>query len=343
MNRDQSGSLAATTDESTVEACAHQVGSIFVDWNPAKDAENLRSSAVRLRNLSARHLRGQFVASISSGKPLRSDLVYWRRRALYKAEGLIGREIGGRVLEIGAGAAWCSGELSRRAGVVEAWALDYEEYCVKELMPLAHRLARADHSKIRRVLGSYNAMAAPDEYFDFVISMGALHHSEDLSLTMRECRRVLNPNGWMIALEPCEYDSISRLEAEAAVGSPLPSSVVRATYGETIDPKESVTRGAYSNHAFRLLEYEYHALAAGLQPWSVVFDASAGGGTVRLLLRAVLALLLGDRCLPTPHSGGSFYRFVHYPYFARGAFRKSRLVYDRLLLLARREQLDEKS
>src|SRR5690242_19388023 len=140
-------------------------------------------------------------------------------------------------------------------------------------MPLAHHLALADHSKIRRVLGSYNAMVAPDGYFDFIVSMGALHHSEDLGLTMRECRRVLNPNGWLIALEPCEYDSLSRLEAEVALGRRLSALEVRATYGESIDPEEPVTKGAYSNHAFRLFEYEYHAWAAGLQPWSLVFDA----------------------------------------------------------------------
>ena len=306
----------------------------YINWNPEHDICNIRPSAVRLRNLSARQQKQRLLLPFMSQSG-RSDLVFWRRQALRRMERVIAQPISGRVLEIGAGGAWFSAEYSRRPDVAEVYAMDYEEFCVQELMPETFRRLRAEQSKITRVLGSFNAMQCDDSFFDFIVALGALHHSEHLSQTFRECRRVLRPGGWLLALERCAYNDLSREEQDRLESKPLPASRIEHLYGKDVPSNERISARDYSNHLFRLFEYEHHAFAAGFQHHSFLFDASPVEGRLTLAWRMLTGAILRDRLLNT-HSRTGFSRPVLYPYFARGAFRRRDPVYDRLILLARR-------
>lgn len=304
----------------------------FLDWNPERDLEHIRPSARVLRERSARHQVARSPQR-SSGS---SDLVHWRRGAIRIFELLIGRPISGRVLEIGAGAGWCAGYLSRSPEVSEVYALDYEPYCVGTLMPHVHAQQGADIRKITRVLGSYNVMDSPDGFFHFVVSMGALHHSEALDVTLQECARVMSPGGYLFALERCEPNSLTRERELFLENQILSQEKQRRTYGDTLPSDTVVREKDYSNHYYRLMEYEVCSLRAGLHPDALIFDSSPTPNHFALGARMLRSLLFRSTLLRSARSYTGFSKRVLYPYFARGAYRRRLLVYDRLMLVARK-------
>jgi len=83
---------------------------------------------------------------------------------------------------------------------------------VDELMPTFFSKYGADEKKITRVIGSYNAMKLKDSSIDCIVSIGALHYSENLESTFAESYRVLKPGGVLIASEPCYVNSMSVTE-----------------------------------------------------------------------------------------------------------------------------------
>ncbi|MSO73324.1 MAG: methyltransferase domain-containing protein [Rhodospirillaceae bacterium] len=67
-------------------------------------------------------------------------------------------------------------------------------------MPQVQKVLGADSSKIQRVFGSFNSIPIENE-MDLVVSIGALHHSESLFVTLSECFKALKPGGWLVATE----------------------------------------------------------------------------------------------------------------------------------------------
>jgi SAM-dependent methyltransferase len=106
----------------------------------------------------------------------------------------------GRILEIGAGAAWFSAELSKLPGVREIIAIDFCSKLLKEQAPRVFRLLGAMGKKITRMPGDFHHLDFPDHHFDFVVGSAVLHHAVDMSQMLRESRRVLKPRGQLVAI-----------------------------------------------------------------------------------------------------------------------------------------------
>lgn len=109
-------------------------------------------------------------------------------------------EVSGKVLEIGAGICWLTSELSKIETVKEAYALEFSEYLLKDIAPGIMKKLHAKEDKIIRVQGDFNAMPFENSYFDFVFVDAALHHATDLKHLLLEIKRVLKPNGMLIAI-----------------------------------------------------------------------------------------------------------------------------------------------
>ncbi|MBI2929423.1 MAG: class I SAM-dependent methyltransferase [Verrucomicrobia bacterium] len=106
----------------------------------------------------------------------------------------------GRMLEIGAGAAWFSAELSKLPDVVEVIATDFSPMLLKELAPKVFALLQADTAKITRTPADFHKLEFPDTHFDFVVCSAVLHHAVDMTQVLREARRVLKPRGQLVAI-----------------------------------------------------------------------------------------------------------------------------------------------
>ncbi|MEQ1861202.1 MAG: class I SAM-dependent methyltransferase [Chthoniobacteraceae bacterium] len=303
----------------------------FLDWNVHEDAANIVESAIELRKNNAETVYAPIFASAEHTRDyLASPRIVWRTRVLEKFEVFTGKPISGKVIEIGAGTGWCSAILSQRPHVEEVYALEYDRYCVETLMPMAHHAVGGREEKIRRVLGSFNLLKVGDGFFDLVVSIGALHHSENLRVTLGEAFRALKPGGHVIATELCEFNSFTQRENHAKRYTPIPAKQAETQLGVT---GRSVTHAENSDHYFRLCEYEAAAFDAGFDVTSFVFDSTpASGGRLGLLARTAREFCLRDRMFTRPQPYRGFSRRVSYPYFARDSFSLKQSLYDRILL-----------
>ncbi len=111
-----------------------------------------------------------------------------------------GIEFFGRILEIGAGCAWLSAELSKLPRVVEITATDLSTRLLKEQAPKVFKLVHANGAKITRMPGDFHKLDFPDNHFDFVVCSAVLHHASSIVQTLREAKRVLKPGGRLVSL-----------------------------------------------------------------------------------------------------------------------------------------------
>lgn len=112
----------------------------------------------------------------------------------------LGLEFRGRILEIGAGGAWLSAELSKLPKVVEVFTTDHLPRLLKEQAPKVFEMLHANTAKITRVPGDFHHLDFPDNHFDFVVSSAVLHHAANIVQVLREVKRVLKPGGQFVAI-----------------------------------------------------------------------------------------------------------------------------------------------
>jgi len=109
-------------------------------------------------------------------------------------------EFRGRVLEIGAGGAWLSAELSKLPGVVEVIATAVLPAVLKDQAPKVFKLLKANPAKIIRTPADFHKLGFPDNHFDFVVCSGGLRHAANMVQVLREAKRVLKPGGKFVAI-----------------------------------------------------------------------------------------------------------------------------------------------
>ncbi len=106
----------------------------------------------------------------------------------------------GRILEIGAGDAWLSAEISKLPGVVEIIATDVSPRRLKEDAPRVFRLLGARADKITRMPADFHHLDFRDSYFDFVVCSAVLQDAANIVQVLREVKRVLKPGGRFVAI-----------------------------------------------------------------------------------------------------------------------------------------------
>jgi ubiquinone/menaquinone biosynthesis C-methylase UbiE len=121
----------------------------------------------------------------------------------------------GRVLEIGAGCAWFSAELSKLPAVVEVVAADVSAPLLKTEAPRIFKLLKAKEAKITRMTADISRLDFPAHQFDFIVCADALHRAVSPLRVLREVRRVLKPGGQFVAIrEPVR--PLMKLRSNAA-------------------------------------------------------------------------------------------------------------------------------
>ncbi len=292
----------------------------YLDWNIDRDRENIRTSALQLRMKDAMHTYIHcFSTPDKANSFLLSPRTFWRRKAIDKFELFLNDNLHGNIIEIGAGTGWCSAILSMKDTIDSVFTMDYSKYCIENLIPQAHKAIGANTSKITRVLGSYNKMQCNADEFDFIISIGAIHHSENLQATMKECQRVLKPGGYMLALEPCEYNTFTIEEQIAQANKLISGDAIKSKYGENIS---HIRNKDDSDHSYRLCEYEAFAIRANLNPITFLFDT----------MTYVYPPHYGDKLFFKNKNNG-FIPNVSYPYFAKNNSATGEPVFDKLMLI----------
>jgi ubiquinone/menaquinone biosynthesis C-methylase UbiE len=111
-----------------------------------------------------------------------------------------GLDFRGRILEIGAGAAWLSAELSKQPRVVEVITTDFSPKLLKEQAPKVFELLGANTAKITRMPADFHQLDFPKNHFDAVVCATVLHHAANIVQVLREAKRVLKPGGKFVAI-----------------------------------------------------------------------------------------------------------------------------------------------
>ena len=106
----------------------------------------------------------------------------------------------GRILEIGAGAAWFSAGLSKLPNVVEITATDVSPRLLKEQAPRVFKLLKARADKIIRMPADFHRLDFTGNHFDYVVCSALLHRGVNVTQVLREAKRVLKPGGQFVAI-----------------------------------------------------------------------------------------------------------------------------------------------
>jgi SAM-dependent methyltransferase len=179
-----------------------------------------------------------------------------------------GIEFRGRVLEIGAGAAWLSAELSKLPNVVEVFATDFSPALLRDQVPKTFKLLKAHEAKITRMAADFHKLDFPNNHFDFVVCSAVLHHAENLLSVLRELRRVLKSGGQIVALREPVWPLMKRRPRPKGQSRPRPG--VPALPGRLEEYRDFFSRAGLELDARRV------NLASGMK---FLFDGVVNGLT----------------------------------------------------------------
>jgi ubiquinone/menaquinone biosynthesis C-methylase UbiE len=148
-----------------------------------------------------------------------------------------GLEFRGRILEIGAGGAWLSAEISKLPKVVEVFATDFSARVLKEQAPKVFALLQANAAKITRIPADFHELDFPNNYFDYVICSTVLYDATNIVQALREVKRVLKPGGRFVAIREPVWPLV-KIKSRAKMVSKLVRTGVNERFYTLTDYKE---------------------------------------------------------------------------------------------------------
>jgi ubiquinone/menaquinone biosynthesis C-methylase UbiE len=142
-----------------------------------------------------------------------------------------GLDFRGRILEIGAGRAWFSAELSKLPNVVDVITTDISPRLLKEHAPKTFEMLKANRAKITRMPGDFHKLDFPDNYFDYVVCSAVLVHAVNVVQVLREAKRMLKSGGRFVAIrEPIL--PLAKLKSRAKKDQGRPATYTLGHYKE---------------------------------------------------------------------------------------------------------------
>ena len=108
-----------------------------------------------------------------------------------------------QVLDVGCGGGRWTRYLAMRAGFIEAVDPSHAVFSAQASL--------ADLKNVRLTQAGVDELPFPDESFDFVFSLGVLHHIPDTKAAMRRCVEKLKPGGYFLVYLYYDLANRSRL------------------------------------------------------------------------------------------------------------------------------------
>jgi ubiquinone/menaquinone biosynthesis C-methylase UbiE len=194
-----------------------------------------------------------------------------------------GVEFRGRVLEIGAGGAWLSAELSKLPKVVEVITTDFSPKLLQEQAPKVFKALNAHHAKITRMPADYHQLGFPANHFDFVVSSAVLHQAANIVQVLREAKRVLKPGGQFIAIREPVWPLL-KIKSRAKMMAKLLATGVNEHFFTLSDYKEFFKQAALPCEAKRVslasgFKYYVDKMVNGITHARYAFIATKRGKT----------------------------------------------------------------
>jgi ubiquinone/menaquinone biosynthesis C-methylase UbiE len=174
----------------------------------------------------------------------------------------------GRVLEVGAGGAWLSAELSKIPNIVEITATDYSPNLLRDQAPKVFHVVNANAAKITRMPADFHHLDFPDNYFDFVVCSAVLHEAANIVQVLREAKRVLKPGGRFVAIREPVWPLL-KMKSRAKMLAKLVATGVNERFYTLSDYKEFFRQAALPLEVKRVnvstgFKYYFNAVVNGL-------------------------------------------------------------------------------
>lgn len=285
----------------------------MLNWLKESNGLHTREGAVDLQSKVHEGMFDLLSTPEAASRFMASGRNEWRREAVIKSQIVMNQALSGTILEIGAGSGWCSSMLSNVNEVDHIYCLDYDPVSVEMLMPMVQKSFGANRSKIDRVLGTYNDMPLINEV-DLIISIGALHHSENLHASLSSCFEALKPGGWLFATEPTYFDTEQNSDILKRYKAEDPAAMKK--YGKVTKHEDN------SDHYYRISEYIAASYGAKYDVYPFLFELDGYRNA-------------DDDCLRTRKTASGFHTNVLYPYFAPDPANP---VFDRLMLMLQKPE-----
>ena len=192
-----------------------------------------------------------------------------------------GLEFRGRILEIGAGGAWLSAEVSKLPNVVEIVATDSSARLLKEQAPKVFHALNAKTAKITRTPGDFHKLDFPNNHFDFVISSAVLHDAANIVQVLREVKRVLKPGGRFVAIREPVWPLV-KIKSRSKMVTRLVTTGVNERFHSLADYKEFFRQASLPLEVKRVnvasgFKYYFNAVVNGLTHARYAFIGSKRG------------------------------------------------------------------
>jgi len=215
--------------------------------------ELVAAPAVAWRNLSAEALSRKCAEEIASSY-VYMTLAQMRRLVKLALKRAGKRPLTGYGIELGAGCGLLSAVVAEQRQVRGILALEVCEKVAELLIPkVSAWVLGGAASKVVPIAGSFDDLRLPDAALDFAIEIDALHHSDNLERTLRECARVLRPGAVLLCFDRCHPDSLTDAEVEEMLGQVYSREFLVANH---YPPDARLTRRANGEHEYRRFEWE---------------------------------------------------------------------------------------
>jgi len=174
----------------------------------------------------------------------------------------------GRILEVGAGGAWLSAELSKLPNIVEITATDFSPQLLRDQAPKVFQVVNAKTAKITRMPADFHDLDFPDNYFDFVVCSAVLHEAANIVQVLREAKRVLKPGGQFVAIREPVWPLL-KLKSRSKMLAKLIATGVNDRFYTLADYKEFFRQAALPLQVKRVnvstgFKYCFNAVVNGL-------------------------------------------------------------------------------
>jgi SAM-dependent methyltransferase len=118
---------------------------------------------------------------------------------------------GARVLDLGCGAGWLTGLLTRKPYVGKVVAWDSSPRLIREMLPATVELVEGDMDRVEPVCGEFVPLLVADGSVDLAVMSSAFHHVESPRELLDELRRVLVPGGHLVLLNETPWPRLAML------------------------------------------------------------------------------------------------------------------------------------
>jgi ubiquinone/menaquinone biosynthesis C-methylase UbiE len=166
-------------------------------------------------------------------------------------------------IDLGGGVGCIASTIALKQDVETLYCVELVSDIVTLCQPVVKRgILKEQEYKVISVVGDYNHLQLESNSIDFSVAWGSLHHAIDPVTTLRECRRVLKPEGKLVVIERAHNNATPDSEIERLLNIVYSVEFLERTYR---DPNMRLTRRQNGEHEYRYREWEKFFCDAGFQ------------------------------------------------------------------------------